>query len=141
MGKHILVVDDEREFQFSAEIALRKAGYRAEAAGDGLEALEKITGSEERSDPFDLIVLDIRMPRMTGIELLDEMGRRGIFIPVFVMTCFVEKGLARELEGKGCLDVIEKPFPPQELVGRIGELFAKVSDPGKFLQNGGEVSA
>ncbi len=125
MGKHILVVDDEREFRFSAEIALRRAGYRAEVAGDGTEALDKIAESEERKDPFDLIVLDIRMPRMSGVELMDEMGRRGIFVPVFVMTCFVEKGLARELNAKGCFDVIEKPFPPQELVGRIADLFSR----------------
>ena len=125
MGKHILVVDDEREFQFSAEIALRRAGYHAEAASDGIEALEKISESEERKDPFELIVLDIRMPGMSGVELMNEMRRRGIHIPVFVMTCFVEKGLARELNDKGCFDIIEKPFPPQELVSRIADLFSR----------------
>ena len=130
MGKHILVVDDEREFQFSAEIALRRAGYRAEVAGDGMEALAKFAESEQRKDPFDLVVLDIRMPGMSGVELMDEMSRRGIFVPVFVMTCFVEKGLARELNARGCLDVIEKPFPPQELVSRIADLFSRFQDQG-----------
>jgi len=138
MGKHILVVDDEREFRFSAEIALRRAGYRAEVAGDGMEALVKLAESVERKDPFDLIVLDIRMPGMSGVELMDEMSRREIFVPVFVMTCFVEKGLARELNARGCFDIIEKPFPPQELVSRIADLFSRFPDQGISYKSAAE---
>jgi CheY-like chemotaxis protein len=125
--KHILIVDDEKEFLFSAEIALRNAGYRTEAAIDGKKALVKIREAQDRSDPFDLLVLDIRMPGMSGVELIDELNRREIVLPALVMSAYIEKPLTRELEKKGCFDIIEKPFPPKELVGRIAEVLSKLA--------------
>jgi len=129
MKKHILVVDDEKTFQFSAEIALRRAGYRTEAAGDGMEALGKILGSEEKGDPFDLLVLDIRMPRMSGVELIDELIRRRKFLPTIVISCFLDRALALDLEEKGCSAILEKPFPPEELVERIDDTLSKLVIP------------
>ncbi|NJD62776.1 MAG: response regulator [Deltaproteobacteria bacterium] len=127
MKRNILVVDDEKTFQFSAQIALRRAGYRTEAAGDGEEALGKILDSDARDDPFDLLVLDIRMPRMSGVELIDELIRRGKFIPTIVISSFLDRGLIRELESKGCSTILEKPFPPQELVGTIEDTLSKLA--------------
>lgn len=124
MKKQILLVDDEEEFRFAAGVALRQAGYGIEAAGDGLEALGKILAAQENGEPFDLLVLDIRMPGMSGTELIDVLRRRGISLPVFVMTCFGDKALLDELKGKGCRDVIEKPFRPRDLVDRVASLFA-----------------
>lgn len=126
MVKHILIVDDEKEFLFSAEIALRNAGYRTEAAIDGRRALVKIREAQDRRDPFDLLVLDIRMPGMSGVELIEELNRREIVLPVLVMSAYIEKPLTRELEKKGCLNIIEKPFPPKELVGRIADVLSKL---------------
>jgi CheY-like chemotaxis protein len=122
MAKHILLVDDEEEFRFSAGVALRQAGYRIDMAGDGREALEKILVSREGTEPFDLLVLDIRMPGMSGTELIDELRSRDISLPVFVMTCFGDKALLDELGSKGCRAVIEKPFRPRDLVDRIASL-------------------
>jgi CheY-like chemotaxis protein len=129
MAKRILLVDDEEEFRFSAGVALRQAGYRIDVAGDGPEALEKILGSQEGTEPFDLLVLDIRMPGMSGTELIDELRSRDISLPVFVMTCFGDKALLDELEGKGCRALIEKPFRPRDLVDRIASLLGGESVP------------
>ena len=125
MVKHILIVDDEKEFLFSAEIALRNAGYRTEAAIDGRKALAKIREAQDRSDPFDLLVLDIRMPGMSGVELIEELTRKEILLPALIMSAYIEKPLTRELEKKGCFNIIEKPFPPKELVGRIADVLSK----------------
>lgn len=125
MEKYILIVDDEKEFLFSVEIALRNAGYRTEAAIDGKSALSKILEAQDRSDPFHLLVLDLRMPGMSGLELIEELCRRETRLPALVMSAYFEKQITRELEKKGCFNVIEKPFPPKELVGRIRDVLSK----------------
>lgn len=129
MKKKILVVDDEKTFQFSAEIALRRAGYRTGTASDGMGALERILESEESGDPFDLLVLDIRMPGMSGVELIDELIRRGKFLPTIVISCFLDRALVLDLGKKGCSAILEKPFPPQELVGMIDDMLSKPAFP------------
>jgi len=65
MPKHILIVDDEPSFRFSAGIALRQAGYITSEAVDGSEALFVIGDRHNSGSQFDAIVLDIQMPKMT----------------------------------------------------------------------------
>jgi FixJ family two-component response regulator len=94
-----------------------------------MEALGKILGSDEKGDPFDLLVLDIRMPRMSGVELIDELIRRRKFLPTIVISCFLDRALALDLEEKGCSAILEKPFPPEELVERIDDTLSKLVIP------------
>lgn len=125
--KRILLVDDEPEFRFSASIALRKAGYDIVEAGDGREALWKIRESRESGEPISFLVTDIRMPVLSGLELVDEMRRRDIDIPVFAITGFSDKEVLAELSSRGCIEHIEKPFAPQELLERL-EAFINKSE-------------
>lgn len=120
--RRILVVDDEPEFRFAARIALRKAGYEVDLAGNGREALSALLAAREAGETIDLLVLDIRMPTMSGIELMRELRRREIFPPILVMTCFGDRTLLAELKQEGLMEVIEKPFGPQELVSRVAGL-------------------
>jgi DNA-binding response OmpR family regulator len=112
-------VDDEVDFLFSASIALRRAGFRVKVSDNGREALVMILEAHKNKTPFDLLITDIRMPGMSGFELIDAVKRSGILTPFFAMTCFSDGDLIRELGGKGCNEVIEKPFQPEELVKRI----------------------
>ncbi|MGZ8461101.1 MAG: response regulator, partial [Candidatus Deferrimicrobiaceae bacterium] len=84
----ILFVDDESGFRFAAAVALRRGGYRVEEAADGKEALAKFLSSRDAGDPFDLVVTDIRMPAMSGIELIDALVERGVRTSVCAITCF-----------------------------------------------------
>ena len=69
-------------------MALRRGGYRVEEAADGKEALAKILSAQDAGDPFDLVVTDIRMPAMSGIELIDALVERGDRTAVCAITCF-----------------------------------------------------
>lgn len=124
----ILFVDDESGFRFAAAVALRRGGYRVEEAADGTEALAKILSSRDAGDPFDLVVTDIRMPAMSGIELIDALVERGVRTAVCAITCFGDRSLLAELAGKGCTEHLEKPFDPEKLVAWVG---GRLKDAGR----------
>ena len=124
----ILLVDDEQEFRFGAGVVLRRAGYRVEEAADGKEALRKVLSARDAGDPVRLVVTDIRMPVMSGIELIDALREQGVVTALCAITCFGDQALVSELAGKGCTVYIEKPFPPEELLNRVGELLGKEGD-------------
>lgn len=117
----ILLVDDERAFRYAAGVALRRAGYRMEEASEGKEALARILSARDAGDPFALVITDIRMPEMSGIELMDALRERGDTTPVCAITCFGDRELVAVLAGIGCAGYLEKPFNPPELVAWVGE--------------------
>jgi CheY-like chemotaxis protein len=112
----ILVVDDERDQRTVIFHSLRGAGYSVTEASDGEEALAKL-----RRSRFDLVVLDIMMPRMSGYEVLAKirsMPRREE-TPVIVVTAKHDpEGVLREVSS-GVTDHIAKPFLPSELEAMV----------------------
>ncbi len=120
MPKHILIVDDEPAFRFSAGIALRQSGYITSEAEDGREALGMICVKESRVAPFDAILLDIQMPKMTGLELIDEVKAQGVEMPpVIVISGYADEAMVADLEKKGYSALLHKPFEPTEMVKMI----------------------
>jgi len=118
----ILLVDDEQEFRFGAGVVLRRAGYRVEEAADGKEALRKILSARDAGYPFHLVVTDIRMPVMSGIDLIDALRERGVDAALCAITCFGDQALVSELAGKGCPEYLEKPFESKALLRTINYL-------------------
>ena len=116
----ILLVDDEEGFRFAAGVALRRGGYRLEEAADGKEALARTLSARDAGDPFVLVITDIRMPEMSGTELIDALREHGNRTAVCAITCFGDQALIAELAGKGCTEYLEKPFDPAELVAWVG---------------------
>ncbi len=121
----VLLVDDEEGFRFAAGVALRRDGYRVEEAADGKEAFAKILCAREAGDPFDLVVTDIRMPEMSGIELIDALVEGGDRTAVCAITCFGDLDLISELAAKGCTEYLEKPFDPEKLVAWVSGQLGK----------------
>ena len=121
----ILVVDDEDSFRYAAGVALRRNGYRVADAADGKEALAKVLSARDAGDPFDLVVTDIRMPVMSGIELIDALREHGDRTAVCAITCFGDRALVGELAGKGCTEHLEKPFEPRDLAAWVSGQLAK----------------
>jgi two-component system response regulator AtoC len=110
----ILVVDDERLVRWSLQQKLEQWGYHVSLAEDGTSALARI-----QLDNPDLITLDVKLPDMTGIDVLSELRNRNVQIPVIVITAFgVVDDAVRSLK-LGAYDFIEKPINFEKLENAV----------------------
>jgi two-component system alkaline phosphatase synthesis response regulator PhoP len=118
--KTVLVVDDEQQIAEIARDYLRHAGYAVITASDGATAL-----SLARAERPDLIVLDLALPRMDGLDVAKAV-RRESAVPIIMLTARVEE--ADRLRGLelGADDYITKPFSPRELVARVRAVLRRV---------------
>jgi two-component system alkaline phosphatase synthesis response regulator PhoP len=112
--KRLLLVEDEPGLVLTLTDRLTREGYAVEASADGESGLERAA-----SGAFDLVVLDVMLPRMNGFDVLRELRRRGIETPVIVVTArgqVVDKVVGLKL---GADDYVTKPFEMIELLARI----------------------
>jgi DNA-binding response OmpR family regulator len=116
----VLIVDDEPELCEQIALILRQQQYTVDTAGDGTLALDKIF-----TDPYDLIVLDIMLPEKDGFAVLEELRRKGVTIPVLMLTAKGE--VANRIKGLdlGADDYLHKPFSMAELLARIRALLRR----------------
>jgi two-component system response regulator HydG len=110
MPGKILVVDDEQSMCEFMEIMLTKEGYEVETAFSGEEAVQKTVSSS-----YDLVIADMMMPKMSGLELLEEVKGRRPDQDFIVMTAFASVDTAIEAMKQGALDYITKPFKVDEI--------------------------
>ncbi|MCF8259968.1 MAG: sigma-54 dependent transcriptional regulator [Melioribacteraceae bacterium] len=118
MSGNILVVDDEKTIRESLKIILDDEGYETKIAGNGRDAFEQIS-----SNNFDLVISDIKMPEMDGMELLkktSEIAPETFFI---IMTAYASVNTAIEALRKGAFDYLIKPIEFDDLVIRVKRLF------------------
>ncbi len=109
----ILIVDDEEGMRKSLSILFQKEGHRVCPAPNGEEALRRIA-----SQAFDLVITDLRMDRMNGIELLNRMRQERMAVPVIIMTAYGTIDSAVEAMRLGATDYVAKPFEYDEIVHR-----------------------
>lgn len=120
MGKRVLVVDDSLTVRRGLQLLLEKAGYTVALAADGEEALETLA----KEGRIDLVITDLNMPRLDGLELTRRIrslpGYR--FVPVLLLT--TEAQVAKKEEGKqaGATGWIVKPFQPEQLLNLLQKL-------------------
>lgn len=117
----ILVVDDDKEIVELLSIYIAKEGYEVVKAYDGKEALTKLITNQ---DSIDLMVLDIMMPEMDGMELVKEV-RKEFQIPIIMLTARTSD--MDKIEGlvAGADDYVTKPFNPLEVMARIKSLLRR----------------
>ncbi|MDP9173008.1 MAG: sigma-54 dependent transcriptional regulator [Planctomycetota bacterium] len=106
----ILVVDDQEMMRDSLAATLAREGHEVISAGDGSVAAGKLAAGR-----FDLLISDLRMPKMTGLELLAEAKRLRPEMPVVLMTAFATVNTAVEAMKLGAYDYIQKPFDGDEI--------------------------
>ncbi|MEA1899170.1 MAG: sigma-54 dependent transcriptional regulator [Thermodesulfobacteriota bacterium] len=114
----ILVVDDEPDMRIALTHALSHSGYSVESASSGLEALEKF-----EADEFSLIITDVKMPGMSGIEVLGKVKKMSPKIPVIMITAYGTINDAVEAMQQGASDYILKPFSTEILEAAIKKVY------------------
>ena len=114
MAETILLVEDEEKLARMVELELRYEGYEVEKAFDGRTGLERaLSGS------FDLVLLDIMLPALSGMEVLRRLRKEGVQLPVIMLTA--RDSVVDKVSGldSGADDYITKPFAIEELLARI----------------------
>ena len=122
--KRILVVDDEPSIVILLEYTLKQAGYKVSIARDGKAAYDMIS-----SQNFDLVLLDIMLPKMDGMEVCRRIRQERIQVPIIMLTAKSEeydKIIGLEL---GADDYITKPFSPREVIARIKAVSRRTNSP------------
>jgi CheY-like chemotaxis protein len=121
----VLVVDDEDTVRMVAAKILKSAGCEIVTARDGLEALEIFRRSEE---PFDLVLMDLTMPRMDGEEAFRGLRKIDAGIRVILMSGFSEQETLGRFAGQGVVGFVPKPFTADILIGKVKELLAQETE-------------
>ncbi|MDJ0786180.1 MAG: sigma-54 dependent transcriptional regulator [Myxococcota bacterium] len=111
MSERILIVDDDEALRESLELLLAAEGFPVQSAPDGAAALEALAET-----PFDLILCDLRMPGVDGLDLLPEFRSRAPQATVFLMSAYGTDDLALEAMNRGAYDYLQKPFQPSDIV-------------------------
>ncbi len=106
----ILIIDDDQALREFLEIFLLKEGFDVYTANDGHEALQLLT-----KKTVDLVLADIKMPKLDGISFLKALRQRGIEVPVIMITAFASLDSAVEAKRQGAFDYVSKPFKLDDL--------------------------
>ena len=108
----ILIVEDIGEIQMLLRTLVGETGATAEVAGDGQEAVNMLTVPDHQ---FDLVLMDLHMPKMDGREAIVQLRQAGVKTPVVALTAAAQKGTAAELMALGFDDMLSKPVVVEEL--------------------------
>ena len=120
MTHSILIIEDEENLALGVRDALQHAGFEADVVHDGKEGLERV-----RKGRFDLIVLDLMLPGMNGLDLLRALRKERTDVRVLILTALAEEDdLLRGFDA-GADDYMAKPFSPRELVARVEAQFRR----------------
>ena len=110
----VLVVDDEANMRYMLTQILKKGGYNVDAANNGEEALKRV-----EENVFDVVLCDVRMPAMDGLEFLKEARSRKLEVPIIMMSAYSSVDLAVEAMKLGASDYISKPFKAGEVLVKL----------------------
>ncbi len=118
-GKCILLVDDDENIRITAQTILIQAGFEVDGASNGKQALELIKANAQK---YDLIVTDLTMPEMSGVELSQEIRKFGSDIPIILSTGQLGVEDKKAYNDMGITRFIYKPWTPHELTEQIMEI-------------------
>lgn len=119
---NILIVEDDEMILRTLEFRLKKDGYSIEVARDGKDALIKL-----KSNTYNLVITDLMLPFVTGMEVLSFVKSNQPDLPVIVLSGADEEGTIMDAFNLGADDFIAKPFSPGELTLRVKRLLIRYS--------------
>lgn len=116
MTEKILIVDDNQMLRFTLTELLEESGFESKAVGDGSTALDEI-----KNKSYGLVILDLRLPGMSGLEILRKIKEINKSLPVIMLTAFGEIKTAVEAMKQGAHDFITKPFDNDAMIRTINK--------------------
>lgn len=122
--KHILVAEDEPHTRFTLDLILRKSGYKVTLAEDGQTSLKVVQNLEGTREAVHLLLTDIQMAGLNGVDLIDRMGKIQPRLPIIVITGYGHEEKIMELKQRRGIKCLDKPFDPEELVACINGALA-----------------
>ncbi|MDQ2639620.1 MAG: response regulator transcription factor [Pseudomonadota bacterium] len=130
----VFVVDDDAGVRSSIRLLLKSAGIPATPMGSAQEFLAAFDPAQP-----GCLVLDIRMPGMSGLELQQELNRRGAMLPVLFITGHGDVPMAVEAMQHGAFDFLQKPFRDQDLIDRIQKALLRDQDDRAALREHNQI--
>jgi len=124
--RHILVADDEAHIGRIIKIKMEQGPFRVTLAFDGQEALDIL----QQEDRIDLVILDLMMPRLSGLDVLDRIrsSERLKDLPCVILTAAGQEEYERDARASGATEFLTKPFSPKKLYALIAELTGVAGD-------------
>lgn len=121
MSEKILIVDDEPAIVTLLTYNIEQAGYQTDVAQDGLEAIQKA-----QNKTYDLILLDLMLPKMDGLEVCNYLRRNEIDTPIIMLTALDDETDKIAGLNIGADDYLTKPFSPKEVIARIRAILRRM---------------
>ena len=115
----ILVVDDDPGTLNAVKVGLLSKGHEVLVAGSGEEALKIIEAKQAKSEPLDLLLTDLRMPKMNGLKLIREARKIMPDIKAIIMTAYGDDNVKKKTRALGLCGYMDKPFRPETLIKMI----------------------
>jgi two-component system NtrC family sensor kinase len=119
-GEKVLIIDDSEALRSLLESILPFGGYEAICAGTGEQGLRLVLEVQP-----DVIMTDLELPDITGLELLEELNRQGVAIPTIMMTAYGSEGVAAQALKLGVRDYLVKPFTTEEVLDAIERVLSE----------------
>jgi two-component system, chemotaxis family, chemotaxis protein CheY len=123
----VLIIDDEEEVREVLALHLKKGGFEAIEAKDGAEAIQLMKKGSNLVN-VGLIICDIRMPKVNGVEAIDFLRENAASVPILVVTGYPDTELAVSLIGKGVKDYLVKPVSKEKLLKTVSRIFSEEQD-------------
>jgi two-component system response regulator FixJ len=119
----VCVVDDDEAVRDALKLILEGESYEVTALGSSKEFLDGLAAGDEPA----CILSDVRMPQMSGLDLLKAIGGRGLKVPVILITGFADVPMAVEAMKNGAIDFIEKPFTDDRIISAVSTALNRAS--------------
>jgi len=120
--KRILIADDEVTLLQTMAFTLKRKGFETVIVNNGNTAINKIKETYSNNESYDLIITDIQMPGMSGLQLIEKINALDITVPILAISGYGNMSLVVDLMRAGCKDYLDKPFSMQEFINHITEL-------------------
>ncbi|MGE4268317.1 MAG: response regulator [Deferribacterales bacterium] len=129
-GKRILLIEDEALFRTAVRIVMTRRGYEVIEAGDGDVGMQCIISSILEENPYDLILLDLIMPKVSGIDVIEYLIEEKVETPIMVITSMLDFDIEFFCSRLKNISVLQKPFSSKEFFQKLNDMLGSIIDSG-----------